>query len=367
MKNTVFKICFVFCFLILNSVLAENCLDSANTKAPQISLSGFLDVYYAYDFNRPTTDYRQTFLYNHNRHNEFNLNLGYIKLNAVHAKYRANIALQAGTYANDNYAAESNLLKHVFEANAGVAINKKNNLWLDAGVFASHIGFESAVSSDNFTLTRSLLAENSPYYLSGAKITYEPNHNFDFALIVCNGWQRIRRVSGNSLPAFGTHINYIANDKISFVWSSFVGTDDPDSLRRMRYFNDLFAKFQVTKKLSLITGCDIGFQQKARFSSDYNSWFTPIVIAKYAVSSKYSVSVRGEYFNDKNGVIIGTGTPNGFQTSGASINFDYAPTNKIMCRIEARGFNSKDAIFTKQNSTVNTNAFVIGSIAIKLE
>ena len=101
----------------------------------------------------------------------------------------------------------------------------------------------------------------------------------------------------------------------------------------MRYFNDLFAKFQVTKKLSLITGCDIGFQQKARFSSDYNSWFTPIVIAKYAVSSKYSVSVRGEYFNDKNGVIINTGTINGFQTTGASINFAYASTDTIMCRI----------------------------------
>jgi hypothetical protein len=101
------------------------------------------------------------FYFNHNRHNEFNLNLGFVKLGLEHSKYRANLALQTGTYSNDNYSAEPGLLKNIFEANVGLSLNKKNNLWIDAGVFASHIGFESAISTDNLTMTRSLLAENS--------------------------------------------------------------------------------------------------------------------------------------------------------------------------------------------------------------
>jgi hypothetical protein len=52
-------------------------------------------------------------------------------------------------------------LKNIYEANVGISLNKKNNLWVDAGVMPSHIGFESAISMDNWYLTRSLLAENS--------------------------------------------------------------------------------------------------------------------------------------------------------------------------------------------------------------
>ncbi len=74
------------------------------------------------------------FLFNHNRHNELNLNLGLLKLSLNHSKYRANFALQAGTYSNDNYAAEPGLLKNIFEANIGISLTEKNNLWLDAGI-----------------------------------------------------------------------------------------------------------------------------------------------------------------------------------------------------------------------------------------
>jgi hypothetical protein len=49
---------------------------------------------------------------------------------------------------------------------------RKKTLWLDAGIFGSHMGFESALSIDNPTLTKSFVAENSPYYWSGAKLTY---------------------------------------------------------------------------------------------------------------------------------------------------------------------------------------------------
>jgi hypothetical protein len=71
------------------------------------------------------------------------------------------LAFHAGTDSNDHYANEPGLLKNIYEANVGISLNKKNNLWVDAGVMPSHIGFESAISMDNWYLTRSLLAENS--------------------------------------------------------------------------------------------------------------------------------------------------------------------------------------------------------------
>lgn len=341
--------------------------DSLWNKKPSISLFGFLDAYYVYDFNQPKGTSRQPFLYNHNRHNEFNLNLGLIKLGLESDKYRANLALQTGTYANDNYAAEPGLLKSIFEANVGISINRSNSLWLDVGVMPSHIGFESAISSDNLTLTRSLLAENSPYFLSGAKLTYTASKKLEIAGLVVNGWQRIQRLPGNSMPSLGSQVVFTPSKKTKLNWSTFIGTDNPDSTRRMRYFNNLFGVFQISEKFNLISAFDIGVQQKLKGSSAYDVWMSPIVILQFALNDQWKTSIRGEYYQDESGVIIPTNTPNGFETSGVSLNFDYSPSQNVMFRIEGRWLNSKDFIFEPSVVPANNNYIVAGSIAIKFE
>ena len=163
-----------------------------DTTGINFSISGYAEPYYAYDLNQPADGNRPGFVYAHNRHNEFNLNLGYLKGSYNAERVRANLALAAGTYMNANYAAETGVLKNVYEANAGLKISKKKNLWIDAGIFSSHIGFESAVSKDCWTLTRSMLADNSPYFESGAKLTYTSDNNkWLVSGLLLNGWQRI--------------------------------------------------------------------------------------------------------------------------------------------------------------------------------
>ncbi|WP_276498202.1 porin [Pontibacter litorisediminis] len=338
--------------------------DTTASASPEVSFTGFADIFYAYDFNEPALGYRQPFLYNHNRHNEFNLNLALLKVSVNHPRYRGNIALQAGTYAMDNYAAEEELLQHVFEANAGIAITPDRRLWLDAGILGSHIGFESAVLADNLTLTRSLLAENSPYFLSGAKFTYTPTPAWTVAAVVANGWQRIKRVPGNSLPSFGTQVNYSPSQALALNWSTFIGTDDPDSNRRMRYFNNLYAQLGISEKLILITGFDIGLQQEQKGSNHYDVWYSPVAIAKYKLSSAWSVAGRAEYYQDKKGVIIPS--PAGFQVSGFSLNTDYAPRPNIICRLEGRWLNGSKPTFSEGASLTETNLFITSSIALKI-
>jgi hypothetical protein len=90
-----------------------------------------------------------------------------------------------------------------------------------------------------------------------------------------------------------------------------------------------------------------------------------VIIAQYEINSIWKTAFRAEYYQDKNGVIISTNTPNGFRTTGLSLNFDYAPTKNIVCRLEGRWLSSKDAIFETTTRSSNNN-FIIGtSIAIK--
>jgi hypothetical protein len=332
----------------------------------QLKISGFLDVFYVYDFRKPTTSTRQSFLYNHNRHNEFNVNLGLLQLNVENSTYRANLALQTGTYANDNYAAEPGLLKNIFEANVGIALNRNNNLWLDAGVLPSHIGFESAISTENPTLTRSLSAENSPYFLTGAKLNYTGLENWDFSVLITNGWQRIQRQAGNSLPAFGSQIAYTTTKGNSLNWSTFIGTDDPDSTRRMRYFSNLYGHFSIGKRLSIFAGFDIGLQQQTKNSSTYNLWYAPTFIGQYHINEQWKTAVRVEHYKDNAGVMVTTPPepgvlPPSFIPYGASINIDYSPTSAVVCRLEGRYLTTLSNIDPFQNHLI-----IGGSMAVNI-
>lgn len=335
------------------SVTADDSLKAERAKPWKgtVELSGYVEAYYLFDMNNPASGNRPAFVYSHNRHNEFNLNLGYIKVNYTAPRLRANLAIMAGTYSNANLSAEPGVLKNIYEANAGINLSKKKQLWLDAGIFAAHIGFESAVGKDCWNMTRSLAADNSPYYETGLKLTYtSDNGKFLASGLVLNGWQRIQKVDGNSLPSFGWQIQGKPSDKILINSSSFIGTDKPDSSRQMRYFHNLYAIFNATDQLGIILGFDVGAEQKAKSSKDYNLWYSPVFIIRYAPIEKLALAARFEYYSDRNGVIIGTGTPNGCETFGYSLNLDVIPFANAMIRMEGRLFQSReDEIFERRN------------------
>ena len=339
---------------------------NAQEKTPSpFTFSGYIETYYSYDFGNPDNHVRPGFFYSHNKHNELNLNLGLAKVNYAKDNVRANFALMAGTYPQYNLAAEPDLLKNVYEANVGVKISKSQNLWIDAGIMPSHIGFESAIGKDCMNLTRSILADNSPYYEAGVKICYtSKSEKWYLAAMYLNGWQRIQKIDGNQTPAFGTQVTYKPTAKMALNWSTYIGNEQPDIDRKWRYFNNFYGQFKVSEKTSVIAGFDIGAQQSAKGSSDYDIWYSPVLIAQYKPTAKIQLAARGEYYQDKQGVIIATGTANGFKTYGFSANFDYLAADNVMFRIEARNLNSKDDVFLKNNNPTNQNTFLTTSLAI---
>lgn len=334
-------------------------------ETPQIKVSGYLETYYGYDFNRPADNNRPGFVYSHNRHNEVNLNLGFIKGSFENGSIRANLAVMAGTYTNANLAAEPGVLKNIYEANAGLKLSKTLNLWLDAGVFASHIGFESAVSKDCWALTRNISSENTPYYESGAKLSYTTSDGkFAATLLYLNGWQRINRQNGNSKPAGGLQLSWKPSDKITVNYSNYLGTEGLDAVELSRFYHNVYGIFQLTDKLGLNLGLDYGTQQRSKGSSARSELLSPVAIVQYILADKWKLAGRIEHYQDKNGVFIATGTPNGFKTTGYSANIDYAPISNAVLRLEGKLYNSKDKIFIKNNQTVNTNAAITASIAV---
>ncbi len=339
-------------------------LDKAEAQdTTAFTFSGYCELYYSFDFDNPENHRKPFFLYNHARHNEVNVNLAYVKVNYAHAKVRSNFAIMTGTYAQLNLAAEPELLRMVYEANIGLKLSKQHNIWLDAGIMPSHVGFESAVGTDCWTASRSMVAENSPYYETGIKVTStNKKENFFFSALVLNGWQRIQRPMGVNSPSFGLQFNFKPNKNLTLNYSNFIGTDKPDTVHAWRTYHNFYAIYQANKKWGIIGGFDIGRDKNLK--NQYSLWYSPVVMIRRSVNSNSFVAFRGEYFSDVQQTLLQTSTTNGFQIFGLSLNYDYSVTKNALVRVEGKGYFSKDRIF--KNNMENNNYTVLCAISLRL-
>jgi hypothetical protein len=347
--HTYKKVLVAVSFTVL--LLPGYCQDSA-----KLSVAFYGEPYYNYDFSRPHSNTRPYFIYSHNRTNEVNINLGLIQASYNNGKIRANAGFMAGTYANANLATEPGVLKNIYEVNAGAKISKQQDVWIDAGVMPSHIGFESAIGRDCWTLTRSMAADNSPYYESGIKISNNSrDQRWYTALLLLNGWQRIQRIDGNSTVAFGTQVSFKPSDKILLNSSTFIGNDKPDTVRQMRYFHNFYGIAQLSGKLGLTVGFDAGIEQKQKGKTAMNVWYTPVIILRNQLSENKFISCRAEYYNDKNGVIISTPNNHSFSVLGLSANFDWSLAKELLWRLETKWMRSENPVFINHNGVYNTS------------
>lgn len=325
--------------------------DSIQVK--RFSVSGFADLYYQFDFNQPLSNERPPFVFNYKRHNKPAVNLAMLKLSYNGNKLKTNIALMTGDYARYNLAAEPNWLQYVYEANIAYSITPK--LSVEAGVLPSHIGMETAISRDCWNLSRSLLADNSPYYETGVKLNYTFNKKWTAAFLVLQGWQNIK--DANRSKAIGTQLLFKPNDKWLINSSSFVGNELPDSVAAVvRVFHNLYITHALSKKMNIAFLLDAGVQGN-------QSWWGTSAMLQYHLHKQVRAAVRAEYYNDKNGVIVTAYKPLPFAATGFSFNVDYLPFNFVTVRAEVKYLNASQTLFTRINMPVQNNLSALGSLA----
>jgi hypothetical protein len=341
--------------------------------AVRITVGGFVDGYYAWDTGRPGTMDRSfaggaLFTTQPARHNEFNVNLVFIELKADGARVRGRIALQAGTSVQSNYSGEPaqgqvsapSLSRHIQEAVAGAKLGR--NLWVDGGIFFSHMGMESWISRDNPTYTRSLVAECSPYYQSGVKFTWTPSGAVTAQLDIVNGWQNISE--NNTGKGVGARIDWTAAEGVTLSYYN-VFSDEAGS--QLRTFNGAGAKV-VRGAWTLMGQADAGSQ--AHTASSTSSWYGVMALARRQVTPTVAIVGRVERFVDDDQVVMATGSTGdeanpAFHGNGASFGIDVNPSTRVAWRTEVRGFGNRDAVFPNGRSSARAaGGFAVTSLAV---
>lgn len=334
-------------------------------KGPSLEIKGFLDLYYGYDFNEPSEKQRLPFLFNHTRHNQFGVNLALVSAKLSSDRFRASLGLQQGTYAQDNLASEPKALRWINEANAGLALNSEKTIWLDIGVLPSHIGFEYAVSTENLTLSRSIIAENSPYFETGARLSWQKDERWYFAFLYLNGWQRIQPIPGRNNPSFGTQASFTPSEKVVFNWSTFLGTDQGREAGTSLYFSNFYVDWKPAPDWHLIAGLDAG-RRTIELEADRNWWGTSLILQR-RFTERLASAIRYEYYHDPFQAIATSNVDEGIQTSGLSLNTDWKIGEMLTFRIEGRWLQAPSEFNLGLDSGESSDFFLLASIAVSID
>lgn len=331
----------------------------------KVTVGGYLDTYYGYNFSEPSSGDNPYFV-SMARHNEFNINLAFVDVKYSSSRLRARFVPGFGTYINSNYAAEPGSLKNIVEANVGVKLFHNKNIWLDAGVLGSPYTNESAISKDHLMYTRSFAPEYVPYYVSGAKLSMPVNEKVNFYLYLLNGWQQI--VDQNSGKSVGTQVEYRPNNFWLINWNTYVGDERSATVpqNRTRYFSDVY--FIYSKNKWTATGCIYaGIQERQNTDNTTRSdkWWQANLIGRYSFSEKVSLSGRVEYFSDPQSVQITSITDGGgFNSYSTGLGLNVHIASNIMARFEGRTFFSEKDVYSKDNTPTNTSSQLISNLTI---
>lgn len=325
-------------------------IDKEDTSAKRsIVIGGYVCSYYSHYSDETTNaDGFVQFPTMAPRNNELGLNLAQLSLQYRSARVRSNIILHYGDIPESSWPKKFNLIQ---DANAGIRLLK--GLWFDAGFFKTHIGLESIQPRENITSSMAVVTVYEPYFLSGAKLTYEVNPKLTIQINAFDGFNEY--IENNKNKAIGFAALYEPNSHISVTYNFITSdeTSDPVKIKHQRYYNDLYATFKYSK-LSVGVEANYGLQEHTgkKDSTKTASMYSGLIVAQYQFIRQLSIYGRGEYYSDPD-MILTNGLDIGDNIHGATLGFEYKPVKNAGLSVEGRILESSNLIFKEANYRTN--------------
>lgn len=313
-----------------------------------LKLGGYVSTYYAYYTDEITNNGLVQIPVMAPRNKEFGLNMALLSLQYSSKNVRGNFGLHFGDIPKAIWPAEFNMIQ---EANGGVRLIK--GLWLDAGIFRSHIGVESIQPRENIASSTSLVNNYEPYYFTGAKLTYVLSSKLSLQINAFNSFNTLTETNKDKL--FGFSAMYDPSEKLSLTYNFLTGDETPDSVarKRRRFYNNLYATLKLNK-LTLAAEVNYGWQENSilKDTTGTASLYSGLIIAKYQVIKKTALYVRGEYLSDPDAVV--TGNLNfGENVMGTTAGVEYKPFKNVALSLEGRILQSEKNVFMENNYKTN--------------
>ena len=231
--------------------------------------------------------------------------------------------------------------RYVKQAYISLKPKSWHNLEIDCGEFVTSAGAEVIETNQNWNYSRSLLfAWAIPYYHFGCRASLPIGPHFTGGVQIVNGWNDIEPInSGKTIGINGAY----AWKKVTWTNNYYVGPEKPHTTVGLRNLFDSVLLVNATDNFSYYINFDYG--RDKNIGPGASQWMGIAGAARYAISKKYAIASRLEWFDDPEGFSTGTAqTVKEFTLTG-----EYKMTGWLMSRLEFRTDWSNQPFFQTQS------------------
>jgi hypothetical protein len=357
------RILSVFMFISLFAPIngrAEDPAAAPAAPAPPFTISGFVDTYYSYNFNKPDSRLNQLPTTNFDfDHNTFGLSLAELVVSkaAEPVGFRMDFDygpttdfVHCGTVNCNPAVSPEATYKNIQQAYVTWATPLK--VTLDMGKFVTHMGAEVIESKDNWNYTRSLLFCCAiPYYHAGVRANYPINDMLFVNGYVLNGWNDV--IETNAMKTYGATIGFTPIKQLPIVlnWIGPEECTDPTTcpsgfVYTNKQVYDAIVTFNATDALSFMLNYDYGSLKDATDKTlKYSGW---AAYARWKVDP-CAVAIRYEMVDDKDGLMLGAADN---KVSELTVTAEHTVAKSLLTRLEYRRDKADQNIYEKKDAKV---------------
>lgn len=278
-----------------------------------------------------------------NSHNSFQLGMASIKIDQSFGKLIASVDLGAGKRADEFSYNDHDVKSHIKQATLSYLVSDK--LKLTAGKFSTHIGYELLDATSNRNYSMSYGFSYGPFFHTGIKA--------DLSL------------GGKSALMIGVadptdYSSFNKNPK--YIIAQFSTASPNDKLKG--YLNlvhgDLTTQYNLVLLASLsdkISAVFDGSINQQKMGNLFSNWTSKAFYVNYDISEKFGLTIREDFFSDRNLNPIGIGSLNATTLSGK------IKVKKLTLIPEFRLDRGNTPLFdTKSGYTSSASNFILAAI-----
>ena len=281
------------------------------TKAPETTVNLYLDGYYGYNFNRPSSGVNELRAYD-GSHNSFTLNQGTLVLERAASlsekRYLGGrLDLQFGQATNTLQGSAANeprpgIYRNIFQAYGTVIAPLGKGLTVDMGKFAGSLGLETNYTKDQMNYSRSYFFNYLPFYHMGFRATYPVTSKINATYWLVNGANQTEDFNGFKSQA--VILNFNPTSKVSGNVNYYAGRESPDGRSGRFHVLDTYWTWKLNDKITLAGELDSVVSRT--FIGDAPKRVDGgVAYARYKVNPRWSLASRFGVLNDRGGLFSG--------------------------------------------------------------
>ncbi len=362
MKNII-RFRYLIALMIFSSVFSSSILHSQESITDSkpvrwyeaITVNAFMSSGYSYNFNKPDTGKNQFRIF------DLEVNTFQVDVVELSVKKDAHGAGDAGF--RFDLTAGSSIPK--VARSGGLDIGDLDfhqmfvsyvapigtGLKIDFGKFITSMGYEVIEGYDGYNdnYSRSFLFGYAiPFTHTGIRAGYSFNENISSMLMIVNGWDNA--IENNKSKSVCAQLAVIPSSGLTFYANYMFGPEKENNNSDNRTVFDLVGTYSINNIVSVGLNTDYVTEENSANNGESATWTGIAAYLRLNLAEDFSLSVRGEQFDDTDG--IRTGVVQRLQE--ITLTPEYRPAEHFIIRADLRIDKSDHDVLQKKNEWQKT-------------